>query len=964
MIEPLELRIAPATVIFTDLDGDKVTVSTSKGSNEDLAAALTFSVLADVPRQLQKIDLSGNPIFAGTKLSVIATRTGPGGDGLTAVGFIDADATNGGTAIDLGAVVIDGDLGRITAGTGAAATSVKALTVGSFGLLGTTTQAAGGLLGGTFAGAIGALAIKTDLVNADIAANSMGAVKIGGSIFGDSDGRLFATGKIASILIGGSVVGGNGTDSGSISAGEAGSVTIRGSLVGGDGIAAGRIILQKAGAILIGGDLRGGTSIDAGRIEVAGSVASLTIRGSILSDGVIAGSAATVGIEDVGAVVIGGSIEQRNSGSASLNVDDAKSISIGGDVRGGRVSAEAVGKFNLRGSMIGAFVADSGSFGAESVKSIFIGGTLEGGQGVNSGRLEVGAAGAVRVGGIFGGSAAGAGSILLNTGLTPAKLNSLLVAGDVRGGTVGSAGTIVVGGEVGAFELRGSLVGGTGDIITLIPSATGGGQIEVIGNVGTFKVSGDLRAGAGDNTAIVAIGGTVKAVTIGGSIVGNSFAEGSAGGGRFFATGNIGTFALGGSAVGDGVDSGKILSNGSIGTLTIRGGIGGGEGARSGIVRALGGVVKALTLDGSLRGGDGLDSGQILLEGAVSKAAILIRGDVRGGEGENSGGVEISTGASKVTIEGSVVGGSGDLSARLSVFSPSPTPVSPLSFLLKGDVRGGVGGGSGVILLSTSLTSKAVVNGSVIGGIGDGAGVLEFGTGAAMTIGGSILGGTGNFAGRIEMSDVAKLTIRGDLRGSVGNGSGIITAGDIGVLAIGGSILGGTHNLGTIGVLNVGNLTVGGQILGLDTAPVIIEIFRTGKVSVGGSVTFGRIQGGFDIDTGTNSDGQITSVTVGGDWIGSDIVVGALPGAGNRFGDGNDTFVLNGNDDPNVFARIGAIVIGGRLRGTSVGGDSFAFLAQEIGSLTIAGEKVALAAGRSNDDFLLGATLDHVVREL
>ncbi|MGB8168575.1 MAG: hypothetical protein WCF18_13845, partial [Chthoniobacteraceae bacterium] len=160
-VEPLESRIAPAAVfIFTDTDGDKVTVKTSLGTDDELAAAgvLTFDLAADVPRQLQKIDLSNNANFAGTDLTVTATRVGPGGDGVTAVGFIDASTSGGGAALDLGKITIDGDLGRILAGTGAAATSVKTLAVGSLGLLGTATQAAGGDLRSTLAGALGKLA--------------------------------------------------------------------------------------------------------------------------------------------------------------------------------------------------------------------------------------------------------------------------------------------------------------------------------------------------------------------------------------------------------------------------------------------------------------------------------------------------------------------------------------------------------------------------------------------------------------------------------------------------------------------------------------------------------------------------------------------------------------------------------------------------------------------------------------
>ncbi len=68
ILETLEDRIAPAGVVtFTDIDGDLVTVKSSKGTSNDLLAALTFSsVDPAAPRQLQKVDLSTNADFADT----------------------------------------------------------------------------------------------------------------------------------------------------------------------------------------------------------------------------------------------------------------------------------------------------------------------------------------------------------------------------------------------------------------------------------------------------------------------------------------------------------------------------------------------------------------------------------------------------------------------------------------------------------------------------------------------------------------------------------------------------------------------------------------------------------------------------------------------------------------------------------------------------------------------------------
>src|SRR5687768_11770317 len=83
-IEVLETRIAPAGVVtFTDTDGDKVTVTISKG---DIGIALSFSEAGDVPKQLQVINLE-QPTFIGANVTVKATQAG-NGDGRVNVGQI------------------------------------------------------------------------------------------------------------------------------------------------------------------------------------------------------------------------------------------------------------------------------------------------------------------------------------------------------------------------------------------------------------------------------------------------------------------------------------------------------------------------------------------------------------------------------------------------------------------------------------------------------------------------------------------------------------------------------------------------------------------------------------------------------------------------------------------------------------------------------------------------------------
>ncbi len=943
-IEPLESRIAPAAIFtFTDPDGDTVTVKTSKGGNGDLAAAgvLTFNLAGNVPRQLQKIDLSVNPIFAGTDLTVTAAR-GPGGDGVTAVGFIDAGDIAGGTSINLGKVTIDGDLGRIHAGNATLGTAIKVLEVRSIGLLGISTQAAGGNLQSILTGKVGTLLIKTDLTDADVNAAGFDVVKVGGSIVGGTDGSITSNGqKIGSIFIGGDIRGGAGVDSGSISSGggEVGSFVLRGSLLGGAGIGSGRFFPGKVGSITIGGDIRAGAIVDSGKIENnLNTVGSIVVRGSIFSDAASGASSGNIGVGDVGTVFIGGSIESATLNAGVLAVGKAKSITIAGSLRGGFVFAN----------------------------------------------------------------------------------------------------------EVGAFTLRGDLIGSPVDAFTAVPTVAGNGQISIVGDVTQrLAIQGDILGGAGDNSAIVSIGGNAAAINIGGSIVGNSFAAGSTGGARVFVNGKIGVFTLGGSLVGDGTDSGKILTNGGIGSLRIGGDVLGGAGLRSGQVTALSGSgFGPVFIGGSIRGGTGDFSARIVSDkgfGAITVLGDLVGGGLNAGEGDDSAAIvdtanaaigNITIGGSlrggagdrsaflnglgngfigggaTLLIRGSILGGSGDLSGHLEVDEggigavtvrgrieggggtdsgflqvQSAVGAAALKISLGSDLRGSTGSNSGVLIAQGKIKSISVL-GSVIGGATTLSGRLQVDDNVgSVFIGGSIIAGGGTFTGDVELDDSigVSVTIRGDIRGGTVQGAGRLLADGVKKLAIGGSVIAGASGgFEQIQLQSVADFSIAGNLTGTAANParIFVKGDRTdigadpndlliGKLTVGGNVQFAQILAGFAaLNVLQNSDAQIGAVKIGGDWIASDLSASIQTGAGNRFGDANDIFVAALNDLAAKQSRIASITIGGRVRGTAAGGDHFGFVAQQIGAFKLAGEVITLSALAPPDVVEVSATGDVTVREV
>ena len=116
--------------------------------------------------------------------------------------------------------------------------------------------------------------------------------------------------------------------------------------------------------------------------------------------------------------------------------------------------------------------------------------------------------------------------------------------------------------------------------------------------------------------------------------------------------------ALAWQSIGPANNSGRI-TGGSMGAVTIGGSITGG-GDFSGQIAA--GTVGAVMVGGSLAGGAGAFSGRVI---ADTTAAVTIGGSVTGGVGAESGQILAVTTMGAVKISGSVTGGAGDSSGRI-----------------------------------------------------------------------------------------------------------------------------------------------------------------------------------------------------------------------------------------------------------------------------------------------------------
>jgi hypothetical protein len=474
-LEILEARIAPASLAgqvltYTDIDGDHVSVTISKGTllqgNFTFNVANPFTTNATAPMQLQGIDIHSDAMPGGANITIKVAKAG-GGDGLAAIGAINA------TGIDLGTVTIPGDLGFIDAGSnGASNIAIKALSVRTIGLYGTATQASGSpSLTSLIQGHLGSLTLKGDLapgvtfnVSDSTAANSgIGAITIGGSLLGTLE----------------SAGGGMGL------------LTVKGSILGG-------VVTEDAGPIA-GLHVFGSVVLNSGVVAKAGSIGPVTLGGSLYNGSAIESLAGTIG-----SVKIGGSIYGQSALLASGNIG---AVTLGGSLSNSQISATGTGGITsvaIGGSMVddGVIQTNSGKLGNVTVK-----GAVEDGSGLATtsgdiGKVTIGSnfqtSSQIVSGGMLGAVTIG-GSALANIGAANG-IASVSVHGEL------SAQIVATGGAIGAVTVGGDVAG------ALLSSA---------GTLGAVKVTGVLT-----QSSIVSVG-SIASITVGKNVTSSQILAGT-----------------------------------------------------------------------------------------------------------------------------------------------------------------------------------------------------------------------------------------------------------------------------------------------------------------------------------------------------------------------------------------------------------------------------------------------------
>ena len=245
------------TATWRDLDGDLVTLTATKPILTPALFGFRFGdPFPAAPTRsgqlLESLDLTAAGAAAqGVALAFTAKRKDALGNKLVNVGAIHA------AGIKLGAVSIPGDLGKIEVGN-----NLSKLTLGSLGVLGTSTQAAGGDLLSSVSGNLGALKVLGNFSGATLRiTGDLGATTIGGSLTGS--GGILAGGKIADVSIKRDILGDASNSPVRITAAGSGKTPAINSLTVGGNVQNAEIL---AGYNTVGALVNGGASI--GKIAV------------------------------------------------------------------------------------------------------------------------------------------------------------------------------------------------------------------------------------------------------------------------------------------------------------------------------------------------------------------------------------------------------------------------------------------------------------------------------------------------------------------------------------------------------------------------------------------------------------------------------------------------------------------------------------------------------------------------
>jgi hypothetical protein len=276
---------------------------------------------------------------------------------------------------------------------------------------------------------------------------------------------------------------------------------------------------------------------------------------------------------------------------------------------------------------------------------------------------------------------------------------------------------------------------------------------------------------------------------------------------------------------------------------------------------------------------------------------------------------------------------------------------------VKGDVRGAA------ITVEGKL-GKAKIGGDLVGDPGAGAAILASildGRGINPRVGGGIP------VGAVDADGIGSFRVTGSIDGGT-----VSSDGDIGSVKVNEALNGSA--IAAAGQIRV--VKVFGSLTSEDPAQpnLVAALAKVGSTKPAGAVAIDRLSVNGNVENAQillgyrrevveeqtsylakNPDASGGKVVVNGDWTASSLVAGVFDGTGDGFGQ-NDA-LIEGDTTERIFARIASIVIKGTATGSAAEGDHYAITAQQVGKLSINGEKLTLSKGTTEkDDILLDET--------
>jgi hypothetical protein len=433
------------------------------------------------------------------------------------------------------------------------------------------------------------------------------------------------------------------------------------------------------------------TGVDLGIVTVKGDLGRIFAGDA---DAVVRGLG-TLTVQSLGEQGTG---TQGGGTLVSSIVGGMKSLVVKGNINGAEIDvvrassltgSGTLGSLFVGGSMIGNAAEFSGGvFTTDDLLKVTVKGDVRGGSGPNSGQIAIGGkAGPIVIGGSLIGGAGGVGSvfdtgsgaILSGRNGEGGPITSILIAGEIQGGSGFASGSIHAGvnsesGPVGSITIKGSVKGGDG---------AESGRIFVTDSVGTLTIGGSLLGGAGtytfdeDARGQIFVEGNIKTLKIAGDMRGGP-GPGASGGRVGLLNGSVGSFTLGGSIVAGPSLHGAGLQADSIGPVKIGRDLDGRAftfaGAFPGI-RASNGNIASVTVGGSIFEASILASHQL--------GPVTVKGSIAGRLANpvtiHALGQEVQSAKADVAIKSIKVGGNmqfTEIKAGYNIFV-SPFAINP-----------------------------------------------------------------------------------------------------------------------------------------------------------------------------------------------------------------------------------------------------------------------------------------------